>query len=188
MAIRTLLWRGLDAPRMEIVRVESLDRAHGTSRSGTGWCATAPAATRRTSVSMRTDSSPSTRITSNGSGEAASSGPVSTAERPGSSVTSTITLASGVMVSSLPWRCLAVGEVEVDGELRTVVSGTPPRRRPAGTAPGRDLQFIGINGTVAGQAWGQPARHRPGSGVRCLVAVAARSSAAVTSGSLALAC
>ena len=30
MAIRTLLWRGLDAPRMEIVRVESLDRAHGT--------------------------------------------------------------------------------------------------------------------------------------------------------------
>jgi uncharacterized protein len=30
MAIRTLLWRGLDAPRMEIVRVESLNRAHGT--------------------------------------------------------------------------------------------------------------------------------------------------------------
>jgi len=30
MAIRTLLWRGLDAPRMEIVRVESLDRASGT--------------------------------------------------------------------------------------------------------------------------------------------------------------
>jgi uncharacterized protein len=30
MTIRTLLWRGLDAPRMEIVRVESLDRAHGT--------------------------------------------------------------------------------------------------------------------------------------------------------------
>jgi hypothetical protein len=30
MAIRTLLWRGLDAPRMEIVRVESLSRAHGT--------------------------------------------------------------------------------------------------------------------------------------------------------------
>jgi hypothetical protein len=30
MAIRTLLWRGLDAPRMEIVRIESLDRAHGT--------------------------------------------------------------------------------------------------------------------------------------------------------------
>jgi hypothetical protein len=30
MAIRTLLWRGLDAPRMEIVRAESLDRAHGT--------------------------------------------------------------------------------------------------------------------------------------------------------------
>jgi len=30
MAIRTVLWRGLDAPRMEIVRVESLDRAHGT--------------------------------------------------------------------------------------------------------------------------------------------------------------
>ena len=30
MAIRTLLWRGLDAPRMEIVRVEGLDRAHGT--------------------------------------------------------------------------------------------------------------------------------------------------------------
>src|SRR5262249_8409743 len=27
---RTLLWRGLDAPRMEIVRAESLDRAHGT--------------------------------------------------------------------------------------------------------------------------------------------------------------
>jgi hypothetical protein len=30
MAIRTLLWRGLDAPRMEIVRMESLDRARGT--------------------------------------------------------------------------------------------------------------------------------------------------------------
>jgi uncharacterized protein len=30
MTIRTLLWRGLDAPRMEIVRVESLDRARGT--------------------------------------------------------------------------------------------------------------------------------------------------------------
>jgi uncharacterized protein len=30
MAIRTLLWRGLDAPRLEIVRVESLDCAHGT--------------------------------------------------------------------------------------------------------------------------------------------------------------
>ncbi len=30
MATRTLLWRGLDAPRMEIVYVESLDRAHGT--------------------------------------------------------------------------------------------------------------------------------------------------------------
>ncbi len=30
MAVRTLLWRGLDAPRMEIVRVESLDRANGT--------------------------------------------------------------------------------------------------------------------------------------------------------------
>jgi len=30
MAIRTLLWRGLDAPRMEIVRVRSLDRARGT--------------------------------------------------------------------------------------------------------------------------------------------------------------
>ena len=30
MAIRTLLWRGLDEPRMEIVRAESLDRAHGT--------------------------------------------------------------------------------------------------------------------------------------------------------------
>jgi hypothetical protein len=30
MAIRTLVWRGVDAPRMEIVRVESLDRAHGT--------------------------------------------------------------------------------------------------------------------------------------------------------------
>jgi hypothetical protein len=27
---RTLLWRGLDAPRMEIVYAESLDRAHGT--------------------------------------------------------------------------------------------------------------------------------------------------------------
>jgi len=30
MAIQTLLWCGLDAPRMEIVRVQSLDRAHGT--------------------------------------------------------------------------------------------------------------------------------------------------------------
>ena len=30
MTIRTFLWRGLDAPRMEIVRVESLDRAQGT--------------------------------------------------------------------------------------------------------------------------------------------------------------
>ena len=30
MAIRTLVWRRLDAPAMEIVRVESLDRAHGT--------------------------------------------------------------------------------------------------------------------------------------------------------------
>jgi uncharacterized protein len=30
MTIRTLVWRGLDAPRMEIVRAESLDRAHGT--------------------------------------------------------------------------------------------------------------------------------------------------------------
>jgi uncharacterized protein len=30
MVIRTLVWRGLDAPRMEIVHVESLDRAHGT--------------------------------------------------------------------------------------------------------------------------------------------------------------
>ena len=30
MAIQTLLWRGLDEPRMEIVRVESLDRAYGT--------------------------------------------------------------------------------------------------------------------------------------------------------------
>ncbi|HEY7324135.1 MAG TPA: putative glycolipid-binding domain-containing protein [Streptosporangiaceae bacterium] len=30
MAIRTLLWRGLDEPRMEIVRVEGLDRASGT--------------------------------------------------------------------------------------------------------------------------------------------------------------
>jgi uncharacterized protein len=30
MTIRTLLWRGLDEPRMEIVHVESLDRAHGT--------------------------------------------------------------------------------------------------------------------------------------------------------------
>ena len=30
MTIRTLLWRGLDAPRMEIVRVASLDRAYGT--------------------------------------------------------------------------------------------------------------------------------------------------------------
>ncbi|HYK67295.1 MAG TPA: putative glycolipid-binding domain-containing protein [Streptosporangiaceae bacterium] len=30
MAIRTFVWRGLDAPRMEIVRAESLDRAYGT--------------------------------------------------------------------------------------------------------------------------------------------------------------
>jgi uncharacterized protein len=30
MTTRTLLWRGLDEPRMEIVYVESLDRAHGT--------------------------------------------------------------------------------------------------------------------------------------------------------------
>jgi hypothetical protein len=30
MATRTMLWRGLDAPRMEIVHAESLDRAHGT--------------------------------------------------------------------------------------------------------------------------------------------------------------
>jgi hypothetical protein len=30
MAIQTLLWRGHDAPRMEIVRVESLDRGRGT--------------------------------------------------------------------------------------------------------------------------------------------------------------
>ena len=30
MAVRTLLWRGLDEPRMEIVHVESLERAHGT--------------------------------------------------------------------------------------------------------------------------------------------------------------
>jgi uncharacterized protein len=30
MAMRTLLWRGLDEPRMEIVRVESLDHASGT--------------------------------------------------------------------------------------------------------------------------------------------------------------
>jgi hypothetical protein len=30
MGIRTLLWRGLDAPRMEIVRVEGLDHARGT--------------------------------------------------------------------------------------------------------------------------------------------------------------
>jgi hypothetical protein len=30
MAMRTMLWRGLDEPRMEIVHVESLDRAHGT--------------------------------------------------------------------------------------------------------------------------------------------------------------
>jgi hypothetical protein len=28
--MRTLLWRGIDEPRMEIVYVESLDRAHGT--------------------------------------------------------------------------------------------------------------------------------------------------------------
>jgi hypothetical protein len=30
MTVRTLLWRGLDEPRMEIVRVQSLDRAQGT--------------------------------------------------------------------------------------------------------------------------------------------------------------
>jgi hypothetical protein len=30
MASRTMLWRGLDAPRMEIVHVESFDRARGT--------------------------------------------------------------------------------------------------------------------------------------------------------------
>jgi uncharacterized protein len=30
ITIWTLVWRGLDAPRMEIVRAESLDRAHGT--------------------------------------------------------------------------------------------------------------------------------------------------------------
>lgn len=30
MAVRTLLWRGLDQPRMEIVYVEGLERAHGT--------------------------------------------------------------------------------------------------------------------------------------------------------------
>src|ERR1700736_3228379 len=30
MTTRTLLWRGLDEPRMEIAYVESLDRAHGT--------------------------------------------------------------------------------------------------------------------------------------------------------------
>ena len=30
MPIRTLLWRRLDAPMMEIVHIESLDRAHGT--------------------------------------------------------------------------------------------------------------------------------------------------------------
>ena len=30
MTLRTLLWRGLDAPRMEIVHIERLDRAHGT--------------------------------------------------------------------------------------------------------------------------------------------------------------
>lgn len=30
MAIRTLLWRGVDAPRMEIVRVDGYDRARGT--------------------------------------------------------------------------------------------------------------------------------------------------------------
>ena len=30
MAIRTMLWRGIDAPRMEIVHVESFDRARGT--------------------------------------------------------------------------------------------------------------------------------------------------------------
>jgi hypothetical protein len=30
MAVQTLLWRGLDAPMMEIVHVESLDRARGT--------------------------------------------------------------------------------------------------------------------------------------------------------------
>lgn len=28
--MQTLIWRGLDAPRMEIIYVESLDRAHGT--------------------------------------------------------------------------------------------------------------------------------------------------------------
>jgi uncharacterized protein len=30
MTSRTMLWRGLDAPRMEIVHVDSLDRARGT--------------------------------------------------------------------------------------------------------------------------------------------------------------
>jgi hypothetical protein len=30
MATRTMLWRGLDAPRMEIVHAESFDRARGT--------------------------------------------------------------------------------------------------------------------------------------------------------------
>ena len=30
MAVRTLVWRGLDAPRMEIVWAEGLDRARGT--------------------------------------------------------------------------------------------------------------------------------------------------------------
>ena len=30
MPMRTLVWRGLDEPRMEIVYVQSLDRAHGT--------------------------------------------------------------------------------------------------------------------------------------------------------------
>ena len=30
VTMRTLVWRGLDEPRMEIVRVEGLDRAHGT--------------------------------------------------------------------------------------------------------------------------------------------------------------
>jgi hypothetical protein len=30
MTVRTLVWRGLDEPRMEIVYAESFDRAHGT--------------------------------------------------------------------------------------------------------------------------------------------------------------
>jgi hypothetical protein len=30
MAVQTLLWRGLDEPRMEIVHVDDLDHAHGT--------------------------------------------------------------------------------------------------------------------------------------------------------------